>query len=259
MSSQQSTLQAFTDAAADAIARAIAGVQRDAQRERELRDAEHRARLAEIDSLMVRVRGTERDIESRLASIKDGSPGEPGPPGRPGDRGADADMDLVRSMVNEAVAVAIAALPPAPAGKDADPEQIAEAVAAEVAKIPPAPAGKDADMDVVRSTIEDLVAAIPADRTDYAALDVVALNGAAFVAKNNEPGACPGEGWQMIAAQGKRGAPGPRGDGVKGDRGDPGPAVAAMDVDGEGLLKIRNADGSTIECDLYPLLSQLVR
>lgn len=88
----------------------------------------------------------------------------------------------------------------------------------------------------------------------YAALDVVALNGASFAARRDDPGPCPGEGWQMIARQGKPGEEGKRGVGL---RGEPGPPVAAMAVDGEGLLTLTNADGSTVTCDLYPLLSRI--
>ena len=86
----------------------------------------------------------------------------------------------------------------------------------------------------------------------YHALDVVALNGAAFVARIDDPGPCPGDGWQMIARQGKPGEKGDRG--PKGDRGDPGPAAVALDISDEGLLTLRLADGSTVACDLYPLL-----
>ena len=55
----------------------------------------------------------------------------------------------------------------------------------------------------------------------YEALDMVVLNGGAFVARRNDPGPCPGDGWQLMAKQGKQGKPGEKGG--KGDRGDPGP------------------------------------
>jgi hypothetical protein len=42
----------------------------------------------------------------------------------------------------------------------------------------------------------------------YRQLDVVALNGASFAAKRDDPGPCPGDDWQLIAAQGKKGQPG---------------------------------------------------
>lgn len=89
----------------------------------------------------------------------------------------------------------------------------------------------------------------------YAALDVVALGGAGFVARKDDPGECPGEGWQLIASQGKRGKEG--GPGPKGEPGNAGPAVLAIDADDQGLLTLTNADGSTVTCDLYPLLSKL--
>jgi hypothetical protein len=59
----------------------------------------------------------------------------------------------------------------------------------------------------------------------YEALNIVALNGGAFIAKCDEPGACPGDGWQLIAKQGKAGATGERGiAGERGPRGEQGPA-----------------------------------
>ncbi len=89
----------------------------------------------------------------------------------------------------------------------------------------------------------------------YSALDVVVLNGASFVARHDAPGTCPGEGWQMIASQGKRGQTGEKGD--RGDCGPAGPAVARIEVDGDALLTITNGDGSRTTCDLYPLLIKL--
>jgi hypothetical protein len=56
----------------------------------------------------------------------------------------------------------------------------------------------------------------------YAAYDVVALNGGSFLALHDKPGACPGPGWQLLAAPGKRGVAGERG--PQGDRGPAGVA-----------------------------------
>ncbi len=89
---------------------------------------------------------------------------------------------------------------------------------------------------------------------EYHALDVVALNGASFAAKRDNPGECPGDGWQMIAMQGRQGKPGQS---IKGERGPPGPGLHQMSIDDNGLLVARNADGSEVECDLYPVLSRL--
>jgi hypothetical protein len=46
----------------------------------------------------------------------------------------------------------------------------------------------------------------------YASFDIVAANGASFIARRDNPGACPGPGWQMVAAQGKRGVAGEKGE-----------------------------------------------
>lgn len=108
--------------------------------------------------------------------------------------------------------------------------------------------GKDGRSPRVRETWSAAIA-------DYHELDIVALGGAAFIARRNNPGPCPGEGWQLIASQGKRGNQGERG--APGPKGSAGPAIARMSADNEGLLIIVNADGSTVECDLYPLLSKL--
>jgi hypothetical protein len=54
--------------------------------------------------------------------------------------------------------------------------------------------------------------------TRYFALDVVATGGSSFAARRDDPGPCPGDGWQLIAAQGKRGTRG-----EPGERGLPGP------------------------------------
>lgn len=89
----------------------------------------------------------------------------------------------------------------------------------------------------------------------YEMLDVAIRDGSAFVALRDDPGPCPGDGWQVIAVRGSRGKPGT--DGAKGERGKPGSPVVAIEVDDNGLLTVRNGDGSTAEVDLYPLLARL--
>lgn len=88
--------------------------------------------------------------------------------------------------------------------------------------------------------------------TDYAELDVVALDGCAFMARCDSPGACPGDGWQMISLRGKVGKPGERGSATA-------VRVTDMTVDGEGMLELVNSDGSIVRCDLYPVLVKLQR
>jgi hypothetical protein len=70
----------------------------------------------------------------------------------------------------------------------------------------------------------------------YQQLDIVALDGAAFIAKKNAPGICPESDWQMISRQcrqGKRGESitGPRGE--KGEKGEPGPSIHSWQLDPE--------------------------
>jgi hypothetical protein len=54
----------------------------------------------------------------------------------------------------------------------------------------------------------------------YQRLNIVALGGSSFIARRDQPGPCPGEGWQLIASAGKPGKPGPKGE--RGERGEPG-------------------------------------
>jgi hypothetical protein len=79
-----------------------------------------------------------------------------------------------------------------------------------------AAAGRDARTPAVRG--------VYSDQATYSKLDVVSLNGGSFIAKQDEPGPCPGEGWQLVASQGKRGDRGEKGE--RGVKGDPGPTGA---------------------------------
>lgn len=119
----------------------------------------------------------------RLATLEGRQP-EPGRPGK------DADPEVIRVLVEQAVAAidipkprdgedgtsvnpdevrqmvadAVAALPPAAPGRDADPAVIRQMVADAVGAIdiPEPQPGRDADMDQVRRWIEEQVAALPA-------------------------------------------------------------------------------------------------
>jgi hypothetical protein len=59
--------------------------------------------------------------------------------------------------------------------------------------------------------------------------DIVTSDGFAFIAERDNPGSCPGPGWEVISRPGRpgrpgeTGAPGPRGEmGMKGERGETG-------------------------------------
>lgn len=332
------SLRSFTDAAADAVAREIAALRREAQREGELRAAEHAARLAQLDARLSAVADLERRLSDRLAALKDGEPGRDGKDGVDGRDGSDGQdgrsvtvadcAPLIASEVERVLATwerprdgtsvtvedlapaiamaverAVAAVP-APKdgrdgldgkdgrdgidGKDGEPGQpgspgklpavrewsdvihyegdvVSHAgstyqAARDTAKEPPhddwiciaraGSDGRDGRSFTIRGTWSET--------SSYQALDVVALGGASFAARRDDPGSCPGEGWQLIAAQGKRGAPGERSM-VKGDPGKPAPTITNMTIDDDGLLVINNSDGTTVDCDLYPLLSKLTR
>jgi hypothetical protein len=53
----------------------------------------------------------------------------------------------------------------------------------------------------------------------YGRHDIVMLNGSSFVALVDNPGTCPGDGWQLWAGRGKTGKPG-----EPGPQGPAGPA-----------------------------------
>jgi hypothetical protein len=70
----------------------------------------------------------------------------------------------------------------------------------------------------------------------YRKLDIVAMDGASFVAKHDNPGICPGDGWQLMSKQGRQGRKGqsilgPRG--AKGDKGEPGTSLHSWQLDRE--------------------------
>jgi hypothetical protein len=73
------------------------------------------------------------------------------------------------------------------------------------------------------------------EHAEYGSHDIVALNGGSFLALHDKPGVCPGPGWQLLCAQGKRGAtgePGPRGPtGIAGPSGVDAAAVVGWKID----------------------------
>ncbi len=317
------SLRSFTDAAADAVARSIAAIEREAKRERELRDAQFAARMAELTTAIESVEALRRQTNERLASLKDGEPGRDGADGLSGRDGRDgvdgkdgADgrsltIEDIAPLIAETVAREIATLPQAKDGRDgvdgkdgadgsngrdgADGKDGERGSEGPAGKLPIVSTWEDrvyyegevvtrdgglfqANCDTGKEPgHEDWRCIVAAgsdgkdgadgrsfnvretwkDDGEYSALDVVALNGASFAARCDNPGPCPGEGWQIMAMQGKRGAPGETGKpGQKGETGHV-RAVTAARVDDNGLFTLVNADGTTVECDLYPVLSRL--
>lgn len=87
--------------------------------------------------------------------------------------------------------------------------------------------GRDAAMPKIIGTYRE--------GENYSHLNIVALGGSSFIARSDDPGPCPGEGWQLIASagkQGKAGLPGDRGEaGAQGPRGMPAPAIVGWRID----------------------------
>jgi hypothetical protein len=76
--------------------------------------------------------------------------------------------------------------------------------------------------------------------TNYVRGDMVALDGGSFIARKDNPGKCPGDGWQLMAKQGQRGIAGP-----EGKRGPPGNIITGWIVDrGSYQITPRLSDGS---------------
>ena len=85
----------------------------------------------------------------------------------------------------------------------------------------------------------------------YSRLDVVALGGGSYVARRNNPGACPGDDWQALCFQGKKGPVGPKGD--RGERGPHGSSIAACELEPERYTLILNhSDGTSVSINLRP-------
>lgn len=88
----------------------------------------------------------------------------------------------------------------------------------------------------------------------YRAYDVVLLNGSSFVAVQDEPGACPGPGWKLLASAGGRGKQGDPGKpGTPGKPGRDGNEVAALHLDGAKIV-LTMSDGVEHVVDLSALL-----
>jgi hypothetical protein len=144
----------------DAIAPGIAAsfvrateplLQRLAKLEKELQDAN--SRVAEL-SEKVAADLTDEEIKRAVALIKFPTPQEIAALVPPPINGKDADPELIKQLVNEAVA----AIPRiVQDGKDADPAVIKAMVDDAVKALPPAAPGKDADMPTLIKLVQDEV------------------------------------------------------------------------------------------------------
>lgn len=300
MTASSSTLQALTEAAADAVGREIARLRGEAKQQNDLRDAEYRARSAELETRILSAATLEKELRERLANLKDGEPGDKGEKGDKGDQGdrGEPGHDVEEITVTQTGAIVEfgfqvddvrtvfeVELPAGdkgdkgdqgdrglegPAGKLSSVEPWSDQVHYEGAIRTHAGATWQALRDTAKEPPHEDWACIAARGIDgrsfepkgaydpegeYQALDVVALNGGSFIALKDQPGPCPGDGWRLLVSRGSRGERGEKG--LRGERGPAGPSIKEMEVDGEGLLTLTNADGSVVTCDLYPVLSKI--
>lgn len=107
---------------------------------------------------------------------------------------------------------------------------------------PVALAGKDAYPGTARGLFDATAT--------YRALDRVAFNGSEWVARHDEPGALPGDGWMLSAKVGAKGAAGER-----GPPGAPGVGIADGSVE-DWAVVLRLTDGKRMRLDLMPMLER---
>jgi hypothetical protein len=90
----------------------------------------------------------------------------------------------------------------------------------------------------------------------YQLLDIVAQGGSSFIARKDEPGACRGSGWQLMASAGRPGRTGPIGQtgprGEKGDKGDPGPVILDWEIDRASYRAVPIMSDGTLGPPLAP-------
>ena len=181
------------------------------------------------------------EIAGRVALIKQPADGAPGPAGPPG------NLEVVKDYIDGQVYYERDLV----VGGDGALYQ----AQCDTAQSPPhadwrciTRAGRDGK-DALNFRIEGTYDAA----AKYRRLSIVTLNGSSFVARCDDPGPCPGDGWQLIASAGRRGQQGPQGE--RGERGLMGPLaivprITSSNIDAGYNLNLIYTDGST---DSIPL------
>jgi hypothetical protein len=181
----------------------------------------------------------------RGAAGEKGERGEPGPPGRDGPRGDPGMLALAQKWIPDTVHYAGCLVT-----HDGNTWQAMN----DTGQAPPhkdwiciAARGSDAVMPTIVGTYRE--------GEPYNSMNIVALNGSSFMARADDPGHCPGEGWQLIASAGKQGKPGP-----PGERGLPGiaPHIVGWKIDraAYSATPIMSDDSAVAPLQLRPLFEQ---
>jgi len=228
---------------------------RDTEWKEQLRaiKAESMAAIAELRAGAAEFRNTmEAMIAERLAQIRqplDGKEGPRGEQGPCGEAGPPGKIAGVQAYVEDAIHYRGDVVVHLGGTFQAK---------CDTAKVPPhadwaciAAAGRDARMPKVCGTYRE--------GETYNYLDIVALGGSSFVARADDPGPCPGDGWQLLVSAGRAGKPGPKGErGERGLPGQAGPTILAWQIDPERYratpLMSDGSEGPTLE--LRPLFEQ---
>jgi hypothetical protein len=227
---------------------ALALYERDCEWKEKVRvmAAESMAAIAELRAAAAEFRNTmEAMVAARLAQIRQPVDGKEGPRGEAGPRGEvgpPGKLKGVRAYVEGAVHYQ---------GDIVTCDGSTYLATCDTGRAPPdeehwicvAAGGLDGLSFRVRGTYQ------PGE--PYSRLDVVAHNGGSLVARRNSPGACPGDDWQALCFQGKKGPVGPKGD--RGERGPHGSSIAACELGPERYTLILNhSDGTSVCVNLRP-------
>jgi hypothetical protein len=205
----------ISDELLDGIARAIA---RTLEAEMRVVRAELATVLAKADGEVacdrLALRAMIADARDAMAAIKDGAPGPTGPEG--------------------------------PAGPQGSPGEGFAGPAGEMG--PPGPEGAVGLQGPAAYAGEARGLFDPA--ASYRGLDRVAFDGSEWVARRDDPGPLPGEGWMLSAKIGRKGDPGPR-----GPRGEPGAGITDAALEGYAI-SLTLTDGKRKDISLLPLFDR---
>jgi hypothetical protein len=247
----QSTLDAM-QVVSEEFAKLIADLNEGFNKNIEVFDAKVKAAIATCERAAAEMRSTipamidkavAKHVAQAMANIRQPADGAPGPAGPPG------KLEIVKDHIEgqvyyerDLVVAGDGALYQAERDTAATPPNADWRCITRAGRD-----GKDALNFRIEGTCD------PAAK--YRRLSIVTLNGSSFVARHDDPGPCPGEGWQLLASAGKRGQQGPKGE--RGERGSMGPLataarIASSEIDAEYNLNLRYTDGSR---DTIPLRS----